>query len=61
PRPQASLPAATVSALAIIETSMTNMQKRRGDAGIAAKPLAGGGTGRDLPAAVSNATAGGGG
>jgi penicillin-binding protein 1A len=61
PRRPASLPAATASALAVIEAAMTNMQKRRGDAGIAANGLAGGGTGRDLKAPADNAAAGGGG
>ena len=61
PRRPASLPAATASVLAVIEAAMTNMQKQRGDAGIAANGLAGGGTGRDIPAAAGNATAGGGG
>ena len=61
PRRPASLPAATASALAIIEAAMTNMQKRRGDAGIAANGLPGGGAGRDIQAPAGNATAGGGG
>jgi penicillin-binding protein 1A len=61
PRRPASLPAATASALAAIEAAMTNMQRQRGDAGIAANGRAGGGTGRDIPAAARNATAGGGG
>ncbi|MGH6850921.1 MAG: penicillin-binding transpeptidase domain-containing protein, partial [Methylocella sp.] len=61
PRLQASLPAATASALAVIESSMTSMQKRRRDTGIVANGLAGGRTGRDIPAAAGNATAGGGG
>ena len=61
PRRPASLPAATASVLAAIEAAMTNMQKQRGDAGIAANGLARGGTGRDIPAAAGNATAGGGG
>ena len=61
PRRPASLPAATATALAIIEAAMTNMQKRRGDAGIAANGLAGGGAGRDIQAPAANATAGGGG
>ncbi|MGH6822169.1 MAG: transglycosylase domain-containing protein [Methylocella sp.] len=60
-RRPASLSAAAATALADIETAMTNMQKQRGDAGIAANSLAGGGTGRDNPAAAGNATAGGGG
>jgi hypothetical protein len=55
------LPAATASALAVIEAAMTNMQKQRGDAGIAPNGLARGGTGRDIPAPAGNATAGGGG
>jgi penicillin-binding protein 1A len=61
PRRPASLPAATASALAVIEAAMTNMQRQRGDAGIAANGGAGGGTGRGIPAAAGNATAGGGG
>ena len=61
PRRPASLPTATASALAVIEAAMTNMQKRRGDAGIAANGLAGGGAGRDIQAPADNATAGGGG
>jgi penicillin-binding protein 1A len=61
PRRPASLPAATASALAAIETAMTNMQKQRSDAGITANGLARGGTRRDIPAAAGNATAGGGG
>ena len=61
PRRPASLPAATASALAVIEAAMTNMQKQRGDAGITANGLAGGETGRDIPAAAGNAPAGGGG
>jgi penicillin-binding protein 1A len=58
PRRPASLPAATASALAVIEAAMTNLQKQRGDAGIAANGLARGGA---VPAAAGNATAGGGG
>ncbi|HEX3496349.1 MAG TPA: PBP1A family penicillin-binding protein [Methylocella sp.] len=61
PRRPASLPAATARALATIEAAMTNRQKRRGDAGIAAKGLAGGRAGRDIQAPAGNATAGGGG
>jgi penicillin-binding protein 1A len=61
PRRPASLPAATASVLADIEAAMTNAQKQRGDAGTAANGLARGGTGRDIPAATGNATAGGGG
>jgi penicillin-binding protein 1A len=61
PRRPAGLPAATASALAVIEAAMTNMQKQRGDAGIAPNGLARGGTGRDIPAPAGNATAGGGG
>ncbi|MGH6839221.1 MAG: transglycosylase domain-containing protein, partial [Methylocella sp.] len=61
PRRPASLPAATASALAVIEAAMTAMQKRRGDAGIAANGFAGGGIGRDIQAPADNATAGGGG
>ncbi len=61
PRRPASLPAATATALAVIEAAMTNMQKRRGDAGIAANGLAGGGTRRGIQAPAGNATAGGGG
>ena len=44
-----------------IEAAMTNMQKQRGDAGIAANGLVRGGTGRDIPAAAGKAAAGGGG
>jgi len=61
PRRPASLPAATASVLAVIEAAMTNMQKQRVDAGIAANGLARGGTGRDIPAPAGIATAGGGG
>jgi penicillin-binding protein 1A len=63
PRRPASLPAATASVLAGIEAAMTNMQKQRGDAGIAANGGAGGGTGRSIiPAAAAvDSTAGGGG
>ncbi len=61
PRRPASLPAATASALAVIEAAMTNMQRRRGDAGITANGLAGGGAGRDTQAPADNAAAGGGG
>jgi penicillin-binding protein 1A len=61
PRRPASLSVNAATALAAIEAAMTNMQKRRGDAGIAANGLARGGTGRDIPAAAGNATAGGGG
>ncbi|MGH6848819.1 MAG: transglycosylase domain-containing protein [Methylocella sp.] len=61
PRRPASLPAATASVLAVIEAAMTNMQRQRGDAGIAANGRAGGGTGRDIKAPADNATAGGGG
>ena len=61
PRRPASLPAATASVLAGIEAAMTNMQMLRGDADIAAKGLARGGTGRDTPAAAGNAPAGDGG
>ena len=61
PRRPASLPAATASALAAIEAAMTNLQKQRGDAGIAANGLTRGGAGRDIPAAAGNAAAGGGG
>jgi hypothetical protein len=61
PRRPASLPAATASALAVIEAAMTATQKQRGDAGITANGLAGGGTRRDTPAAAGIAPAGGGG
>ncbi|MGH6800863.1 MAG: hypothetical protein ACRECZ_05510, partial [Methylocella sp.] len=61
PRRPASLPAATVSVLAGIEAAMTNIQERRGDAGIVAKGLAGGGTKRDIQAPADNAPAGAGG
>ncbi|MGH6821382.1 MAG: hypothetical protein ACREDU_11045, partial [Methylocella sp.] len=61
PRRPASLPAATASVLVGIEAAMTNMQMQRGDAGIAAKGLARGGTGPDIPAAAGYAPAGGGG
>ena len=61
PRRPANLPAATASVLAGIEGAMTNMQRQRGDAGLAANGRAGGGTGRDIPAAAGNAPAGGGG
>jgi len=61
PRRPASLSVNAATALAAIEAAMTNMQKQRGDAGIAANGLARGGAGRDVPAAAGNATAGGGG
>jgi penicillin-binding protein 1A len=61
PRRPASLPAATASALAVIEAAMTDTQKQRGDASITANGLAGGETRRDIPAAAGNAQAGGGG
>jgi penicillin-binding protein 1A len=61
PHRPASLPVATATALAGIEAAMATMQKQRGDAGIAANGLAGSRTGRDIPAAAGNATAGGGG
>jgi penicillin-binding protein 1A len=59
PHRPASLPVATATALAGIEAAMATMQKQRGDAGIAG--LAGGGAGRDIPAAAGSTTAGGGG
>jgi penicillin-binding protein 1A len=61
PRRPVSLPAATASALAVIEAAMTDTQKQRGDAGIAANGLAGGEIRRDIPAAAGNVPAGGGG
>jgi penicillin-binding protein 1A len=61
PRRPDSLPAATASALAVIEAAMTDTQKQRGDSGIAANGLAGGETRRDIPAAAGNVPAGGGG
>ncbi|MDQ6702103.1 MAG: PBP1A family penicillin-binding protein, partial [Pseudomonadota bacterium] len=61
PRRPANLPAATATALAVIEAAMTNMQKQRGEAGITANGLAGGGTGQNAPATAGNAPAGGGG
>jgi penicillin-binding protein 1A len=61
PRRPPSLSAATAAALAGIEAAMTNMQKQRGDAGVAANGLGGGGRAREIPAAASNASAGGGG
>jgi len=61
PRRPASLSVNAATALAAIEAAMTNMQKQRGDAGIAANGLARGGTGRDIPVGSGNATAGGGG
>jgi penicillin-binding protein 1A len=61
PRRPASLSVNAATALAAIEAAVTNMQKQRGDAGIAANGLARGRTGQDIPAAAGNATAGGGG
>jgi penicillin-binding protein 1A len=61
PRRPGSLSAATASALAVIEAAMTDTQKQRGDAGIAANGLAGGEVRRDIPAATGNVAAGGGG
>jgi penicillin-binding protein 1A len=59
PRRPASLPANAAAVLATVGAAMTDMQKQRGEAGIAVN--SGGGTGQRIPAAAGKPSAGGGG